>query len=325
VPIDELICRSWKGELSAEEQQRLLAWRRHSRRNAEYYRDLHRALELAECAALDVEIPPPPSIDTLLCRSARAVRNQRSRARRWATPLRGGAVAIAAAAAIALLVLGPLQRPAEPPFSFTAGEFVTGTSETATLVLSDGTVVRLAPDSRLNMSGVAGSREVFLQGKAYFVVAKMDGYPFRVQTPVGEAVVLGTRFELRTQGDDLRLVVVEGKVALDAEGQRVEVEAGEVSQVSKGRPPALTRVEDVAPLVTWVGRFLVFQSTPLHEVALELEREYGVRVEVTDEALAEQTITGWYTDRSFDEVFAIVCGVLQANCSVEGDLARIQP
>jgi transmembrane sensor len=328
--IDEIICRSLKGQTSLDEERHLASWRRAAEQNEAYYRDLLRLLEAAESSALDVATPPPPPVAALI--SPMSSRQPQARATRWRR-LRHywatGAFALAAAAALATLLLGTSERaPAtapQAPFSLGEGEFVTGSAETATVVLGDGTIVRLGPESRLRIAGIPGSREVSLAGRAYFAVAKMEGVPFRVRTQAGEAVVLGTRFEVRTEGDDLRLVVVEGRVALQAEGRRVEVQAGEMSVVSEGTTSAPVKVRDPNTLIEWMERFVVFQSTPLKEVAETLEKEYGVRIEVADGEFAAQTITGWYADRRFEEVLTVICSALQAKCSMEGGVARIRP
>lgn len=324
--IDELICRSLKGRTSGAEEEKLRAWRRGSGENEQYYRELVRLLEASESALLQMVPPPPPALVRLVPREERALlarlsdrRGGRGRALWQAGALLGLATVLAA------VLLGVPEPPMERRgrFSLGSGEFVTGATETATVVLGDGTVVRLAQQSRLRLPEVSGAREVLLEGQAFFAVAPMPDHPFRVRTQAGEAVVLGTRFELRTRGGDMRLVVMEGRVALGTGGKRVEVRAGEMSVVSEGTTTAPVRVGDVKRLAPWLKRFLVFQSTPLSAVARELEREYGIRVEVADTALARQTITGWYADRNVEEVLSIVCGVLQADCSIHNGVARI--
>jgi transmembrane sensor len=181
----------------------------------------------------------------------------------------------------------------------------------------------LAPETRLRTSDSAGVRQVFLDGTAYFAVMKVPGVPFRVRTAAGDATVLGTQFEISAEGQNARLVVVEGRVALRAEGEAVEVGANEVSQVSAGVASAAVKVEDARAVVGWLGRFIVFQSTPVPKVAEELTRVYGVDVELTDTTLAAETYTGWFEDREFSDVFAIICRVLQTECTVENGVAKI--
>lgn len=319
--MDELICRSIEGRAAKAELRRLDAWRRASPTHEARFQETRRLLQVIEGEVRAEPIPPPPTVDHVVARgelreSSRLGR-QASR-RRWSWRI----VPTVAVAAVALLLL---LRPAEPEFSFGKGEFVTGAGETATMVLADGSVVRLAPLSTLRITGVAGSREVFLDGQAFFAVARMPEHPFRVRTRAGDARALGTQFEVVANDEDLRLVVLEGRVALESSGGEVEVKAGELSFVSHGMTSAPVKVEDVKPLVPWLERFLVFQSTPLREVAVQLEREYGVRVEIADSTLAELMVTGWYADKTFEEVIAVVCGVVNAKCLVEDGVARIGP
>jgi transmembrane sensor len=318
--MDNLIYRAWKRVVSPSEQETLLAWRRASEANETHYRQTVQLLELGE-AALKADVPPRPSVDAVKRRAAVLA------ADRWGAEGQGRArfmvatLALAAAAIVAFVVLRRPVGDAGPG----GREFATGTSETATVKLADGTVVRLAPRSRLRVITASGDREVHLEGRAYFAVAKDAARrPFRVVTGAGVAQDLGTRFDLQARGRDLRLVVVEGRVALGEEERRVEVGAGEMSRMSSGvaSQPTGANVDSIA---AWVGRFLVFQSTPVSEVVKELERAYSVRIEVGDSLVARQTVSGTFSDRPFAEVFASVCEVLQVSCSTRGATAKLGP
>ncbi len=321
--MDELIIRSLKGRTSPGDEASLRAWRQASGANEAYYQQLAMLLEETEAVLFEGSTLPAPPLAVLTRTEGRTPQADQGRIRARDRRVWGG---VAAAAAVLAVVLFHVPRAEAPStFSLQAGEFVTGGAETATAVLSDGTVVRLAPNSRLRILGIAGTREVILEGQAYFAVTEMPGHPFRVRTRAGAAHVLGTRFEVRVQNEELRLIVLEGRVALDAGGRQVEVGAGEMSLVTDGSTTAAVKVDDLKPLIGWLKRFIVFQETPLYEAARELERQYGVHIVVTDPVLGMETITGWYADRTFEEVLMIVCGVMQARCSIENGTATIGP
>ena len=320
-PIDELICRSLKGATTAAEEARLLAWRQSSAANEEYHRQLVQLLRLAETVPVAEDLRRPTAAQLI---AVAPEYGGRARPGRWSGPWRFVVpFAIAASIAVVFAVGRVALRPAAAPFHMGAGEFVTGETETTTVTLGDGTVVRLAPRSRLRVAGVAGRRDVHLEGRAYFAVAKMEGLPFRVYTANGVVEVLGTQFDVAAD-EELRVVVVEGRVSLGANGQKQDVNASEMSIATRGMVTPPVKV-DVEPIVAWVGQFVAFQETPLREAAKVLERRYGVRVVVTDSALAELTITGWYVDRSLEEVVTIMCGVVGATCSVQDGTAMIEP
>lgn len=309
--MDDLILRSLRGEATAVEELRLRSWRNAAPENEREYREI---AAIARLAAFDppdsLEVGPPA---TELIREAErrtaaalAVPRVRPRARSW----RGYGIAAAsigiAAFAAALLVNRPDRQPRE---------IATGPNETITVALEDGSVVRLASGSRLRL-GMRSPREVSLEGRGFFAIKK-SAEPFRVRTSAGVAVVLGTRFELSTGDDALRLLVVDGHVALDAGNARVDVRDGQSSRIVRGTISEPERVTDVTSQISWLGTFLVFQATSLPDVARELERVYGMHVVVADSTLATQAITGIYSDRPFEEVFDVICRVLDARCSIE--------
>lgn len=313
---------------STSEENELRAWRRSSLRNEEYYQETARTWMLTGLAdPIKRQAVPSavPAAEGLIARAGRSVpaAGPRPGATRHRTLwLSWG---IAAAGILAFAGAGAITWWRESAITgLGAAEFVTGESQMVTARLGDGSVVRLAPRSQLRVSGRHGQRDVWLDGRAFFAVAKQPNHPFTVHTRVGDAVALGTRFELRVENDELRLATVEGLVALSAGGVRVEVGRGEVSSVIRGAPPTVVKIDNVLPLLDWVGNFIAFQSTPLSEVGHELERRYGARVHIHEEALADRTVTAWFTDESLEEVVAIICRVVDAQCSIHDSIVDMR-
>jgi len=198
---------------------------------------------------------------------------------------------------------------------------VTGATELATVQLGEGSVVRLAPSSRLRV--LAGrERAVHLDGRAFFAVERMPRHPLLVHTAAGDARVVGTRFELATNAGALELRVLEGEVALSTARERIQVAAGEESAVRNGALVRPTRAPTTA-VAGWVGTFLAFQATPLGEAAREIERVYRTPVTITDSTLARETITATFTDRPVQEVVNVVCAVVNARCELRDGRVRI--
>jgi len=170
---------------------------------------------------------------------------------------------------------------------------------------------------------VGREREVTLEGRAFFAVEHMARHPLRVHTRVGEARVIGTRFELVTNADRLDLRVVDGTVALSTQRDHIDVAAGEESGVRNGAVTRPTRVAAPTTVATWVGTFLAFQATPLGEAAREIERVYSTPVTISDSALSRETITASFTDRPVQDVVNVICSVLNAHCRVQDGRVRI--
>lgn len=237
-----------------------------------------------------------------------------------------GALAIAASILVAAVVGYQWKVDREGRGAvFGVDEFVTGATDVVTAELGDGSVVRLAPRSRLRVLKTEGDREVWLDGQAFFAVAKQESHPFIVRTRMGTARVLGTRFDLRVSDQELQLAVTEGRVALAAEGKLVEVGAGQVSHVMLGAGPTLETAVQPDSLLGWMGGFLVFQDTPLSTVAKEVGQRYGIRVELPDSSIARRTVTAWFTGQSAQDVLTTICRVIDAHCSIGDKSASIEP
>lgn len=334
---DEILLRVLSGRASAAERAEVLAWRKRGEAREQRYRELAGILGLTIDAHAKRTPGPRPSVEEVMAKALD--REEVSRVERKpvlghleaaATWLRDRRLPLAAAAVVVLLLLlvppGRLRVPAEEerPVPFGTQEFVTGPDETATLVLNDGTVVRLDERSRLRVLEVPAGRQISLSGRAYFAVAHDEDQPFTVRTGAGEVEVLGTRFVLEASAEDLELVVVEGQVALTTEGRHVELGAQQMGKVMRGTTLPVANVPDPNSAVGWVGNFLAFQDTPLLDAAREIESKYDIGIEILDPTLGDRTITAWFADWSSQEVIEAVCIVVGAHCDMLESVVTMQ-
>jgi ferric-dicitrate binding protein FerR (iron transport regulator) len=327
--MNDLMNRQLMAEANAEEERKLLEWRRASAANEARYQRRRRIWEFLGKARTPVA-RPAPSAEELIARAG--VRrlpetNDAGFQRTASAPSRRRfryRVAVAgtlAAAAIATVILS--LPPSIPTFG--AVEFIAGPHETTTIRLDDGTVVRLGPSSRIEFNGESPrERQVYFEGVAYFAVARDEARPFVIRTRGGNAEVLGTRFEIRAQNEEVRVVVVEGRVALQADGERKEVAANQMGHAGTNQPPTVVDVEDVNDFVGWIDGLLVFQATPLDQVARELSERYGVKIDIQDEELARREVTAWLRQQSFDAALTAVCGAVGAICTISHDGATMR-
>ena len=319
--MDELIDRARRGEATDDELARLDAWRRATAANERHYRETVRLLDAGRSLVHGerYDTSRPTAAQVIVRAESRTPRLDGGRhVRRWAP----WAIAAAAAVVAVVSIRSRSSDPGDSTPGWAATEVVTGATELATVQLGEGSVVRLAPSSRLRvLSG--RERAVSLEGRAFFAVQRMPNHPMRVHTAAGDARVLGTRFELVTNPEGLELRVIEGRVALSTDRDRIEVGAGEESGVRNGAVSRPTRVRPTR-VATWVGTFLAFQATPLREVAREIERVYRTPVTIADSVLGAETITATFTDRPVEEVVNVVCSVLNAKCNVQSGRVRIE-
>ncbi len=317
---DELILRSLQGETSAEEERELLLWRRERPEDEQRYEQIARLWEMRGLLGGSLGVERVPTAAEILRHRPRV--GEAARILRFASP------SLRVAAALAVLLGGAgvvrhlvgLRAGNEATGSV---ELVTGPGEMRSARLADGSVVHLAPDSRLTAQITPASRRAWLSGRAYFAVVHDPERPFKVATSAGEVVDHGTRFDLEARSGELQVVVVDGEVGLASGGESVRVRAGQVSRVRDGGQPEVVDVDDVYGQVDWMGTFVAFEATPLREVVQELKQRYGFRVQVADSVLAAQTVTSWSTNQSPREIVTAICLALNASCTVTDTLTTI--
>ena len=331
--MDELLLQYLRGRTTADENRSAEAWLRENPDAEEEVNDLRLLVEAARAADLEVEPGAPPATDLVVrgaeARRTAAIRRANDRARSRRARSRFGLFAgwaTAAACAAAALVIWNARGPAPSGTgggSLASQEFITAPGETAMVRLGDGSVIRLGPGSRVrNVDGSA--RAVVLEGEAFFSIAGNPAQPFRVTTAAGTARVLGTRFHLVAQLDELRLVVVEGTVALGTATEEVQVGAGQAASIIEGRPGPVTAAPPIEEAAAWLEGFVIFQDTPLALALREVEQRYGAEVAVEDAVLLERTLTMWFTSRSLDEVMTVICNVIDAQCSIADGRVRMR-
>lgn len=329
--MDELIVRALQGHASPAEEERLAMWRRQATENEQHYRELS-ALWMATAAALPSQpVSEHPTADAVIARaqvpalssplashsvSQRPARTSLSvRADQSRFKLRAAVLAAACiVAGFGLATVANLATSAEPLLAH--GEITTGAGEMTTISLGDGSSIRLGPRSRIRLSMEGETRVAYLEGRAFFGVQSDGSRRFIVRTRFGEAVVLGTRFEVRSNAEEFRVLVVEGRVRVKAAGSAAELEPGQMSRSPHGGQLISSRVDDVFAHLDWMGNALVFQATSLPEVIQEIEHRYGMPVALADPDLAEMTITATFTDQPLQDVVRVVCETLQAQCVI---------
>ncbi|MCE2397471.1 MAG: FecR domain-containing protein [Gemmatimonadetes bacterium] len=328
----ELLFRYLHQQTTDDETKSVDAWRNGSADAQRTLSDLRRLIDGGRAVDLMVDPGDPPPAGQVI---------RKAEARRFRSPAHrrpgrdrfvqhGGWAAAAAVAGLAIWY-----ALADSPARVVNGspvlrEFITASGETAMVRLEDGSVIRLGPGSRLTTAtataGLPGSfaRQATLHGEAFFAIAANEEQPFRVTTEAGTARVLGTRFHLAAQAEELSVVVVEGRVALDGPDQGVEVRAGQTTRLVRGRPGPVTSAPPIEEVVGWMRGFLVFQDTPLAVAMREVGERYGTEVDIADPALLERTLTMWFSSKSLEEVMTVVCGVVDASCSIGEGVVRIR-
>ncbi len=244
---------------------------------------------------------------------------------------RSAAVAAVAVCAVCALTIGVAVGRVERWVSRSAAtqDYVTRPGQRETVTLPDGSQFTLAPASRLRVAASYGrsSRELTLEGEAYFTVVHDAARPFQVRTANVVTTDMGTAFDVRSYADDstVRVAVADGRVSLAASVPGVRggprstaLAVGDVATVSVGGGVSTAQVADLGPYVAWTRGELVFADVPLRDVLTALGRWYNLHVELSDSSLSRWPIRGTYTTESMTDVLTAVTSAAGAHYTRTG-------
>lgn len=198
------------------------------------------------------------------------------------------------------------------------------------LYLLDGTRITLSPKSTVQYSRLmAGDkREVFLEGEAFFEVARDANRPFFVYS--GEIItkVLGTSF--RIKGNEQIVVAVKsGKVVVSRKEMSSEeyILLPNEQAVFNSRQNTLQKVNvtDVAILANPVPApaVLHYDEAAVSDVLDELAKMYALDIQYDRALFAKCRVTVALDQESFYEKLSVLCKVIGANYNIEDDAVNI--
>jgi transmembrane sensor len=313
------------GDMTAADRARFYEWLRRSPEHIQAY------LEIAEGWA-ELPTADPEQQLNIQALIARARESQDDNVvplspREPTLPIRRRPAMTAWAASLAgvALVLGA----AVWTYLYQATTYRTGVGEQRMVRLLDGSIVELNALSSIRVRLSNTAREVDLKGgQAFFRVAKDPARPFLVHSDGTTVRAVGTQFDVYRKGTGTTVTVLEGRVAVAETSNTTEALAQ--PGVGSQRPLLLVAGEqitvptehtvkqqprraDVAVATAWVQKRLIFQETPLAEVAEEFNRYNSRRLVIVDPQLRSVGISGVYSSTDPDSLL----GFLRAQPNIE--------
>lgn len=181
------------------------------------------------------------------------------------------------------------------------------------------------------------SREVFLEGEAYFEVKKDKHRPFFVKMNGMNIKVLGTKFNVSAYADDPRIETTLLEGSIEVVGLRSNQDSDKDLFLKPGQklvlfkenkkvtPPSIAQndvvnnalSDSVVPVkiksaelitlansdteVAWRKDKLMFDKQRFDEVKTKLERWYGVTIDVHDSTILNYRFTGSFDKETFEQ------------------------
>lgn len=200
------------------------------------------------------------------------------------------------------------------------------------LTLTDGSTVLLNANTQLKLpESHSGNLELWLKGEAYFNITHQTGAEKRkvtVQTPDGNIQVLGTEFNVNTFDRGTEVVLSKGKVKVEVAGKtgssktsRIMV-PGEMSQFIADQGEIDIEPVNLVKYTSWTNDKLIFEQTPITEIAERIEQIYGVKFIIDDPELGKTKISGSIPNDNLPIFLEAIEKILQQ--PITRDKGRIQ-
>ena len=144
--------------------------------------------------------------------------------------------------------------------------------------LSDGSNIWLDKNSTLTIDKSFGEneRQVALEGKAFFDIARDEARPFIIDANQVDVQVLGTSFTVDANDDTPVVAVKSGKVEVKTEVQAKVITKGQQLEASS-EGDLMESVVDVNKAFDWTNEDLSFKNAPLSKVFADLENHFNMK------------------------------------------------
>lgn len=338
----QLVQRYISGQCSQQEREKIEQWMRKDPANEELIRDLKQIWEFTPEEEFDIDVQEAwnkfrqREIDSKQRIDYTA--DRRNHSRLLLNLYRTAAVVLIAVLSgffVWHFKEQPRQNTVQHGDFYVMQDLITEQGEKARVKFSDGTAVILNASSALRFpkkfSGP--TREVYLEGEAFFKVTHNSERPFIVRAQGATVEVMGTEFNVRAWNDDpdMGVTVKQGKVTVAATSndsekpEEVVLTRGQYSRVIKGKEPSPAKSVDVNNYLLWLNGGMHFDDTPFSQVIRQLERRFDIQVSVHDQELLDVPFTAVLKDADLDDVLKIISASMETEYRKEGVKVEFRP
>ncbi len=209
-------------------------------------------------------------------------------------------------------------------------EVHTNYGEQRTVTLPDGSQVRLNGNTTLtypnNWADVA-DREVWLEGEAFFIVAKKPtsaGHlKFITHTPNLDIAVVGTQFNVNTRRGNTLVVLAEGKIELskpnDQKARVILMKPGDLAMAQVGIEQVDVKPAKPKLHTAWTKHQFSFDNTALRDIAQQLTDTWGTTLIFEDNDLAERRFTGNLSSQDLETLITTLAATFNLQADQDGN------
>jgi transmembrane sensor len=231
----------------------------------------------------------------------------------------------------------------------------------SSVILPDGSNVWLNAGSKMRYNRLfdVESREVFLEGEAYFDVKK-EKYPFIVHTSHLDIQVLGTVFNVKSYPDEdmIETTLVEGTIRIKTNNsekaillkpkerltfhkhdekseiipEKKQKKADKVDAIRPVNQPVVDKPNqnikviqniDTEESTCWKNGTLIINKEPLESLTRKLERKFDITFEFRSEKLKHYTYTGTLRDFPLEQVLKALKLTSPIKYTIDGKMVML--
>jgi len=191
------------------------------------------------------------------------------------------------------------------------------------LFLSDGTEVWVNAESTLRFPERFNreTRELYLEGEAFFKVHHDADKPFIIHSKFLNTTVLGTSFNVSAyRNEPSKITVKTGKVGVGDKAQRGIVMVTPAQQLiyAEGKGFTLRKQVDVQEYLGWKNGDLIFTGKTLKEMKVIIERRYNVQIHFKNDKLQDCSMVGSYHQESLKNILEAMRFSLSIKYQIKG-------
>ncbi len=179
--------------------------------------------------------------------------------------------------------------------------------------LPDGTQVSLGSKTTFHYDKDFGKKQriVYLEGEAYFDVAKQKDKPFIVKTKEQEIESLGTKLNVKAYPLDSLVIttLLEGSVRLTTLGidRQAILQPNQQFVYNRNRKSISLNRVDAQQYTSWITGYYYFSEQTLESILDRLSHVYGAQFTIQSKDLNKRTFTGtFYRGESIKDIMEVI-------------------
>jgi transmembrane sensor len=197
-------------------------------------------------------------------------------------------------------------------FSLLYNTVVVPNGERSQILLYDGTKVWLNSGSRFRypVAFSRNTRDVFIEGEAFFDVARNEKHPFIVNAGRLKVQVFGTRFNVCAYPEDGKYFTTLEEGSVEAtntqNGQQVALIPGEQVVLDCNTNELNNQKVNTDLYTSWKENLLKFDDATFEEVIKKMERWYDIKITVDPSVNTRERYTMTIKTESLREMLSLV-------------------